>query len=327
MLHKQITDMLHWKLLITNHKEYKKNGSHYLIRKGLTVYAFSRYPKKEDWEKDEWVYKADKKKVTMNPKNKASTWQSKCMLENLAGGSWRISFKNHWIRFDELQEDENSWRQQCPDYYIYDSGNEEDEHEKNEKIPVFGGMVLAYDGKCLNLDSEQGMEKQKLLDKYLDLMRLRTNRMAKARRDEKKAIAAARNAKETNNWILVDPADAFKVRNVSTRRLYLEHFSVEEIVKSMNPEVLDKSSINDSEYELLKFEIDPIEKEQAYYLKMLNPSTGETHLEGVGPYDGNNGIEEETVEAALMWRDSEAMYVGNGDEKVKVDYNSPIAIS
>ena len=329
MLHKQIIDMLHWKKLIKNNKEYKKNGSHYLMRKGLKVYAFSRYPMKEDWDKKSWVYIADKEKVTMTPKNLSTTWQSKRMLANLAGGSWRISFKNHWIRFDELVEDSNGWRQQCPDYYIYDNGNKEDKDKKNEKIPVFGGMVLAYDGKCLNLDSKQGMEKQKLLDKYLNLMRLRTNRMAKTRRLEHKAIAAARNAELTNDWSDVDPSDTFKIRNVSTRRRYLSHFSVEEIVKSMKPEVLDKSNLNNTEYELLKFEIDPVEGDMAYYLKMLNPSTGEIHFEGVGPYGDSrsDGIEAETVEAALMWRDSEKMYEGDGDQKVKIDYNTPIAIT
>ena len=168
-------------------------------------------------------------------------------------------------------------------------------------------------------------------------MRLRTNRMAKARRDEKKAIAAATHAKATDNWLLVNPADAFKIRNVSERRLYLDKFTPEEIVESMKPEVLDKSTINNSEYELIRFELDPINQEQAYYLKMLNPSTGETHLEGVGPYNSSNtgmrdGIEEETVEAALMWRDGERMYHTKVEEdgkstKVKIDYNAPLAIT
>ena len=50
MLHKQITDMLNWKVLVTNDKEYKKNGRYYLLRKGLSIYAFGNYPTKENWK-------------------------------------------------------------------------------------------------------------------------------------------------------------------------------------------------------------------------------------------------------------------------------------
>ena len=43
------------------------------------------------------------------------------------------------------------------------------------------------------------------------------------------------------------------------------------------------------------------------YLKMINPSTGEYHLEGVPRKDDNwnNHIPEETVRGALAWRDHE----------------------
>jgi len=330
MLHKQITDMLNWKVLVTNDKEYKKNGRYYLLRKGLSIYAFGNYPTKENWKKDEWVYKADKKKVIMNP-NMNNCWETKHMLENLAGGSWRINFRNHWIRFDELRkEDDSHWTQQCPDYYLYDSGNEKDAEIKKKKIPVFGSMVLAYDGNCLNLDSEEGIKVTKQLDEYLDLMRLRTNKMAKARRLDKRAVAAIEHAEETGNYLAVNPADAFKVKNVSTRRKYLSKYSVEEIVESMKYEVCDKANLNGSEYELIKFPIeDPTSRfPMCYYLKMINVSTDEVHLEGVGPYEDSGGIEEETVEAALMWRDQEQMHQNIRDgETVHHTYNAPIAIS
>jgi len=252
------------------------------------------------------------------------------MLENLAGGSWRINFRNHWIRFDELQkEDDSRWTQQCPDYYLYDSGNEKDAKVKKKKIPVFGSMVLAYDGNCLNLDSEEGIKKTKQLDEYLDLMRLRTNKMAKARRLDKKAVAAIEHAEATGNYLAINPADAFKVKNVSERRKYLSQYSVEEIVESTKYEVCDKSELNGSKYELIKFPIeDPTSTvSMCYYLKMINVSTDEVHLEGVGPYGDSGGIEEETVKAALMWRDQEQMYEKNDDGVIHHDYNAPIAIS
>jgi len=337
MLLNEILTLLSWKRIITNDKDHKRYQSYYLIRKGLKVYGFSgNYPTKDNWKKKTYLFIADKKTVQMT--ELAGKWGAKSMVESLSHNSWRVSFKNHWIQFDELNDQENQgsrWNQQCPDYYIYNTGKKDDNghYVGQKKIPIFSTMLLDYNGDCLNMDSEDGKNAVTKLDNYLDLMRKRTNRMAKARRDEKKAIAAARNAEETNNWLAVNPADTFKVRNVSTRRLYLDHFSVEEIVESMKPETLDKSTINSSEYELIKFELDPVEKEYAYYLKMLNPSTGEVHLEGVGPYNDNDGIEEETVEAALMWRDREKMYIDlpSGDsgenQRVKIDYNAPMAIT
>ena len=338
MLLNEILTLLSWKRIITNDKDHKRYQSYYLIRKGLKVYGFSgSYPTKEDWKEQRQYFVADKKTIQMT--EHGGKWAGQQMVESLSHNSWRVTFKNHWIRFDELSEEGDSrrWRQQCPDYYLYNSGKKDDSghYIGAKKIALFPTMILNYNGDCLNMDSEDGKKAQDKLATFLDLMRKRTNRMAKARRDEKKAISAAEHAKETNNWLAVNPADTFKVRNVSTRRLYLDHFSVEEIVESMKPEILDKSTINNSEYELLKFELDPVEHEFAYYLKMLNPSTGEIHLEGVGPYgnsSGRNGIEEETVEAALMWRDGERMYVNNtnGDgesEKIKIDYNAPMAIT
>ena len=334
MLLNEVRTLLNWKRIITNDKDHKRFRHYYLVRKGLKVYGFqSQYPTKLDWKNKEYCFIADKKKVQMM--EKAGKYGAEGMVEALAHSSWKITFKQHWIRFDELAE-YNTWRSQCPNYYLYSYKEDKNGHNVNKKIPLFSTMVLDYSGDCLNMDSEEAKKVQAQLDKYLDLMRKRTNRMAKARRDEKKAIAAAEHAKSTDNWLAVNPADTFKVRNVSTRRLYLDHFSVEEIVESMKPEILDKSTINNSEYELVKFELDPVEHEFAYYLKMLNPSTGETHLEGVGPYEATNssgaGIEEETVEAALMWRDGERMYIkGVGEDgesvKQKIDYNAPLAIT
>ena len=339
MLHDILT-LLSWKRILTGDTDHKKYGGYTLVRKGLKVYGFTSYPTKEDWKNKHYSFEATRKSIKMTPGDKRNgSWVARRMVEMLSTTSWRCVFKKHWIQFDELRETDEEgnrrWGSQCPDYYLYNSNVTDKDGKKvmrNIKTPIFGTMEFDYEGKCLNLDSEDGKEAVAKLDKYLDLMRLRTNRMAKARRDEKRAIAAAAHAKATDNWLAVNPADAFKIRNVSERRLYLDKFTPEEIVESMKPEVLDKSTINNSEYELIRFELDPVSQEQAYYLKMLNPSTGETHLEGVAPYNDRDGIEEETVEAALMWRDGERMYYEKIDDngnssKVKIDYNAPVAIT
>jgi len=67
-------------------------------------------------------------------------------------------------------------------------------------------------------------------------------------------------------------------------------------------------------YRLVSFEIPDVGSDTgislATYLEMENPSTGEKHLEGVpNTGEGWNTIPENTVMAALAWRDNEVKYV------------------
>ena len=244
---------------------------------------------------------------------------------------------------DGKEEEERSLR--CPTYYYLNN-------EPKKKYPFCKYVWFNLDGTPSEetKKTEYYTYKKKMLDAYLDGMRLRTNRMAKARRDDKKAITAVEKAERTGDWSDINPADTFAIKNVSTRRKMLSHFSVKEIVDSQNPEVVDEAELNNSKYKLIKFKQtldESVPFTHCYYLEMINVSTGETHLEGVAPYIKNNDItwgqfakrntlHAETVEAALAWRDNDLVvednYVSDGTqnqvfEKMDKSYNQPVALS
>jgi len=236
----------------------------------------------------------------------------------------------------------------CPTYYYLPN-------DLKNKYPFVKYMWYNLDGTPSEetKKSEYYIHKKNMLDAYLDGMRLRTNNMSKRRRIDKKAITAVEKAEQSGDWSNIDPADTFKIKNVSTRRKMLSHFSVNEIIKSQNPETVDTAEINGSKYKLIKFEqtiSEDVPFTHCYYLEMLNVSTGETHLEGVAPYIKNNDIMwgqfakrntlyAETVEAALAWRDrdnnvenEEGNFRSSGELNEKYDsidksYNQPVAIS
>ena len=66
------------------------------------------------------------------------------------------------------------------------------------------------------------------------------------------------------------------------------------------------------------------------YLEMINPSTGESHFEGIanvirtGSTSGwrNENIEEATVKAALSWRDGDGMMSSGNNWKAKSTSNN-----
>lgn len=201
------------------------------------------------------------------------------------------------------------------------------------KIPMYQGMKFNFDGVPMNLDCKKAKESQEAFDTYMEHYRTRQQILRKANKDDKEATFAIHKARSENNFERIRPEDAFKVRNVSERRLYLEKFPVEEIIKHMTDvDVCDTSTVNDSEYSLVKFpHPDPNNRfTHCYYLKMLNPSTGETHLEGVGPFGEWDGIRAETVEAALAWRDGDGRVSsedGRIDQSRNSEYEAPLAIS
>ena len=108
--------------------------------------------------------------------------------------------------------------------------------------------------------------------------------------------------------------DVFKLRNSASRNILLNHFGVEKILSSLDSTELDKDMIDGRSYRLVSLEMPDVGSDTgislATYLEMENPSTGEKHLEGVPNYgEGWNAIPENTVIAALAWRDGESDYI------------------
>ena len=233
-------------------------------------------------------------------------------------------------------EDTEMYAIKCPVYYTYRTEVPGKTKAIICKIPLYEGITFNFDGIPNNTNTEKAKQAQKAFDLYFDHYRSRQQTLRKANTENREATNRIHRARSENNFNQVRPEDAFKVRNVSERRLYLEHFSIQEIIEKMNPEVVNKANFNNTEYELIKFpHPDPNNRfPNCYYLKMINPSTGEVHLEGVGPYQDSNGIKEETVEAALKWRDGDgAVDVKDGSidrwrtNSKQFDYEIPVAIT
>jgi hypothetical protein len=92
----------------------------------------------------------------------------------------------------------------------------------------------------------------------------------------------------------IDVNSIFTEKNVEVRREILRKIGIDNVIKKTNCKILDKS--DNKIYELL--EIDLKLQNPAHYLKMINPSIGTYHLEGV-PFECD------TIEKSLAWRDSE----------------------
>ena len=87
----------------------------------------------------------------------------------------------------------------------------------------------------------------------------------------------------------LDPLLITKEKNAEVRREIVRKIGIERVCAKLNAKCVDKQG----EYELLMLELG--DGRNRPYLKMLNPSIGVYHIEGVHPDCA-------TVEAALNWR-------------------------
>ena len=112
------------------------------------------------------------------------------------------------------------------------------------------------------------------------------------------------------NWDMIPIDDVFKHRNATLRSNILEHYGMDALLKTLKHDVVDIDFIDKREYKLLNVEIPDeslgrSETYQGLYLEMLNPSTGESHFEGIQNVGNWNAPREATVKEALAWRDGD----------------------
>jgi len=87
------------------------------------------------------------------------------------------------------------------------------------------------------------------------------------------------------------------------------------LLKTLKYDTVDIDFIDGREYKLLNVEIPDNSTGQSdsykgLYLEMLNPSTGESHFEGVANVGTWNSPREATVKEALAWRDGDRITQG-----------------
>jgi len=175
-----------------------------------------------------------------------------------------------------------------------------------------------------NLCSKVPKSCYNLRDKTIENDRLLRNALSRSNYQNNKYVKLFEEAKKSNDYSKLSPKDIFKIKNSAIRSDLLEYFGIKKVLNSFDNEIVDKNEINGNKYELLRFKfpdpLDPKNEIPATYLKMINPSTGEYHIEGVPNNKAGNSwirkIDMNTVTDALRWRDGDNMY-----------YSPPIAIT
>ena len=113
-------------------------------------------------------------------------------------------------------------------------------------------------------------------------------------------------------WIKENEKGAYLRSNI------IEHYGMNAIMETLDYDVVDVNTIDGRYYRLLNVLIPDFsgfsrnrfepEEYRGLYLEMINPSTGESHFEGVanvGNRSWEQGLKEATVLAALAWRDND----------------------
>ena len=80
----------------------------------------------------------------------------------------------------------------------------------------------------------------------------------------------------------LDPAMLFKITNAEVRAQFVQKVGMERILEKNETRVVDTAKVNSLTYELIMFKINE-EIGERPYLKMINPSVGIYHVEGVPP--------------------------------------------
>jgi len=167
----------------------------------------------------------------------------------------------------------------------------------------------------------------------------RRNRIA----NKNNAEANARFVKADGNYALLPIDDIFKLRNTDRRNDIMNFYGLEKIIATLETKVEDEDTIDGRFYRLINVNIPDLTMENedskwGLYLEMINPSTGESHFEGianVGQWNAPNGwrsqsIEEATVKAALSWRDGDGI-MSTGEtwrsESTSNNYVKPIILT
>ena len=211
-------------------------------------------------------------------------------------------------------------------------------HDGNEFTPWNGIKIDLKSGLLLNKPTRESKRKY-LSAKNQDKVQRKRNYIAN--KENKKALERYRKAggdtsfargrwitengnsrwvraqeglgTENINWDMIPVTDVFRHRNATLRSNIIEHYGMNKIIADLDYEIVDIDIIDGRKYKLLDVTIPDFSQvrrngEEIYkglYLEMINPSTGESHFEGVANTGTWNGLKEATVKAALSWRDGD----------------------
>lgn len=215
-------------------------------------------------------------------------------------------------------------------------------NNKGSVIP-FAKMEFDWSG---NLLSEMPVYAQKQYNEWDRYKKDLINKSSRARYAQKKAEREFRKYEKEGKLDEYPVEDVFKILNAQLRSHAINAIGIEKVLKPYDTKIVDTEIIEgQGKYELIDIQLPSMsvirwgqkaesQPKWCLYLKMINQSTGEYHLEGV-PRKGdsfNSYIPEETVRGALAWRDGEAPEViWNGNsrvlEKKEWKYIKPIILT
>ena len=191
--------------------------------------------------------------------------------------------------------------------------------DTTEFTPWVGMKMNLKTGNLVNKPTKKATKAYKSA-KDTDRKLRKSNRIA----NKNNAEANARYVAADGNYALLPMDDIFKLRNTDRRNDIMNFYGLEKIIATLETKVEDEDTIDGRFYRLINVNIPDLASGQerhewGLYLEMINPSTGESHFEGIANVENNsNGgwrnetIEEATVKAALSWRDGDGV-ISTGD--------------
>ena len=214
--------------------------------------------------------------------------------------------------------------------------------ETNNKGAVcpFSKMEFDWNG---NLISKIPAYAQKQYDDWYDGVKQTRNAQSRARYAQAKAEREFKKYEKAGKLNEYPVENVFTIQNAQLRSYAMNAIGLEKVLAPYPTKVVDTETIpGQGKYELIDIEIPSISiyvwgRRQAsppkwcLYLKMINQSTGEYHLEGVPRKSDDhwNHIPEETVRGALAWRDGETPKSSYGSETNNSDwkYIEPVTLT
>ena len=207
---------------------------------------------------------------------------------------------------------------------------------QTEFTPWVGMKINLKTGSLVNKPNRQANKAYKTA-KDTDRKMRKSNRIA----NKNNAEANARYVAADGNYALLPMDDIFKLRNTDRRNDIVNFYGLEKIIATLETKVEDEDTIDGRFYRLINVLIPDLASGQerqdwGLYLEMINPSTGESHFEGIANVDGtgrgwrSESIQEATVKAALSWRDGDGI-ISTGDtwrgESTSKNYVKPIILT
>ena len=208
--------------------------------------------------------------------------------------------------------------------------------DKTQFTPWVGMKIDLKTGNLVNKPTKESIRRFNTA-KDTDRVTKRRNRIANKNNTE----ANQRYLAADGNYALLPIDDIFKLRNTDRRNDILNFHGLEKVISTLETKVEDEDTIDGRFYRLINVNIPDLsdgseDSRWGLYLEMINPSTGESHFEGIANADGsemgwrNDSIKEATVKAALSWRDGDGI-ISTGDtwraESTSDNYVKPIILT